>query len=515
VPWSGEGGLILDVDHRERLGVSLPRSYRVLRGCERGHAYFRLPAGIDPRTVPATAPFGEVRVEGAARHVVGPYSRHATGDIYLPHGDTINVLPLDVLQQLLPVKPTPELGNGHGYHLPEPGYAGSRYEAIRDYSASRYKRGLSREEIWRGVVDVLSPRFAEPLSEPELKERFDRALKDASRRLGEPLPDPVDARTLPDVTARPYGPFERSPTCRPPTRSTSSPTASSRAAASCWSTPSRGLARRRSSTSSPARWPPGDRSSGGSRSTAPGARWWYRASCRCPRWPRTPSNWWRRATTSKSSLHTDDRAALAGRSRALRALVRAWDTEVLALDPWYRLFAGESSDKAEQVGVVFDVCDELLEEGLVQAVIVVHHANVTGLRTAGSWLFEGWPSTIIKLEQVAGVANQRIATFEKVRAPSSSLLGERIQIALGEQGYLPIMAGPPAVGAGPALAAIVVREAGGQLHRSELLDRLMARGHVKLRAANKYLGEAVQAGLLKRVPDGARKVYQAVEQVAP
>ena len=40
---------------------------------------------------------------------------------------------------------------------------------------------------------------------------------------------------------------------------------------------------------------------------------------------------------------------------------------------------GESSDKPEQVGVVFDVCDRILEDGLVEAVIIVHHANVTGL----------------------------------------------------------------------------------------------------------------------------------------
>ncbi len=195
----------------------------------------------------------------------------------------------------------------------------------------------------------------------------------------------------------------------------------------------------------------------------------------------------------------------------LRKLIDEFRAEIVALDPWYRMFSGESSDKPEQVGVVFDVCDRLLEDELVEAVIVVHHANVTGLRTAGSWLFEGWPSTIMRLETVAGVPAQRILTFEKIRAPSSSLLGERVAIALGDAGYLPVAPTEAAIGAGVTLARLVVAEAGGQLHRKELIARLMVRAHVKERAANKYLGQAVQARHLRAVPDGAEKVYQLTE----
>ncbi len=197
---------------------------------------------------------------------------------------------------------------------------------------------------------------------------------------------------------------------------------------------------------------------------------------------------------------------------ALRALIVDQRAEIIALDPWYRLFSGESSDKPEQVGVVFDVCDRLLEDGLVQAVIVVHHANVTGLRTAGSWMFEGWPSTIIRLETVAGVPTHRILTFEKIRAPSSPLQGERLTIALGDDGYLPIVTAERPTQAGVTLALLVVREAGGQLHRQELIERLMVRATCKQRAANKYLGQAVQAGVLRKVPDGAQTVYQVVAE---
>jgi len=203
---------------------------------------------------------------------------------------------------------------------------------------------------------------------------------------------------------------------------------------------------------------------------------------------------------------------LPGGGDALRALIATTGAEVLALDPWYRLFAGESSDKPEQVGQVFDVCDRLLKDGLVEAVLMVHHANVTGLRTAGSWMFEGWPSTILKVETVVGVPSQRMLTFEKIRAPSSSLMGTGLTIALGDEGYLPIIKTERVVEAGETLAVLVVREAGGQLHRRELLARLMARARCKERAAAKYLGQAVQARRLRSVRDGAEAVYQSLDE---
>jgi len=196
----------------------------------------------------------------------------------------------------------------------------------------------------------------------------------------------------------------------------------------------------------------------------------------------------------------------------LRMLIGATGAEVVAFDPWYRLFSGESSDKPESVGAIFDVCDRLLNANLIEAAIVVHHANVTGLRTAGSWMFEGWPSTILRLEKVAGVPHQRILTFEKVRAPSSTLLDERLQVALGEQGYLCVDVAEPSTGAGPMLAVQIVRDAGGQLHRKDLLARLMTVGRVKERAANKYLGEAVQQRLLEPVADGQQKLYRVVTE---
>lgn len=192
----------------------------------------------------------------------------------------------------------------------------------------------------------------------------------------------------------------------------------------------------------------------------------------------------------------------------LRALIAAAEADVVALDPWYRLFAGESSNAAEQVDTVFKVCDRLLEDGTLEAVIVVHHTNVTGLRTAGSWVFEGWPSTIIRLDLVPGVTDQRLLAFDKVRAPSSSLLGQQFQVRLGETGYLPVLPTRAEAGAGPTLAVHIVTEAGGQLHRADLVARLMVRAACRERAAAKYLGEAVQHGRLRKVQDGKSMLYQ-------
>jgi hypothetical protein len=196
----------------------------------------------------------------------------------------------------------------------------------------------------------------------------------------------------------------------------------------------------------------------------------------------------------------------------IRRLIDKVKPDVLALDPWYRLFSGESSDKAEQVGVVFDVCDRILEAGSVEAAIIVHHANATGQRTSGSWVFEGWPSTILRLETVAGVESHRILAFEKIRAPSSDLQGERIQIAFGEHGYRLVDTSWTPPPAACEYARLILREAGGQLPRKELLARLMVKADCQLRAANKYLGEAVQEGLLTKVPMGAEMVYQVAER---
>ena len=179
----------------------------------------------------------------------------------------------------------------------------------------------------------------------------------------------------------------------------------------------------------------------------------------------------------------------------LRDLIREAGAEVVALDPWYRLFAGESSNASEQVDGVWGVCDRLLEDGLVEAVIMVHHANTSGLRTAGSWIFEGWPSTIIRLDRVLGVLSHRRVTFEKIPAPGSPLQDQQVQIMQTVTGYQAITSGPAPTGAGETLAALIVAEAGARLARQVSSPRINETGAMP-RAGRRELPQ-------QRRPEGA------------
>ena len=192
----------------------------------------------------------------------------------------------------------------------------------------------------------------------------------------------------------------------------------------------------------------------------------------------------------------------------LRGVVREIGAEIVAIDPFLEFFEGESSDKPEQVGKVFGALDQLMRDEPIEGVVVAHHSNVTQQRTAGSWKFEGWPSTILRLQKVPGVPSDRMLCFEKVRAPGFGL-PEKIQIRLSDAGYLPIAEEEPSRTAGELTAVLVLREAGGQLRRQELIERIQRRGSVKLRAAVGYVGKAKQAGLITATQDGREVVVGA------
>ena len=88
------------------------------------------------------------------------------------------------------------------YELPESVTAGMRYESIRSYTAHLYNRGLSSNEMWPLVQAELAPRFTEKLDIRELRERFERAVRDIASRLGEPKALPV-VHDLRSVSAAP------------------------------------------------------------------------------------------------------------------------------------------------------------------------------------------------------------------------------------------------------------------------------------------------------------------------
>lgn len=158
------------------------------------HVFLRWPEGL-PR--PIGQLFGYVTRWGSganAGYVIGPRSIHASGAVYAPAGPFLDIATLPDAWAQAVIAPAPAahaadaitIGGG-GYELPEPGFAGSRYGEILRFAASRYMRGISKDEVWVGVRDVLAPRFASPLTEPELRSRFERAWKGTPEKLGPPV----------------------------------------------------------------------------------------------------------------------------------------------------------------------------------------------------------------------------------------------------------------------------------------------------------------------------------------
>ena len=192
-----EGVFILDVDGdgvarlaelEARLGA-LPPTLRT-NTAHGQHIFLRWPEA-HPR--PIGQMFGYVTRWGSgssAGYVIGPRSVHATGAVYAPAGPVLEVAELPEAwahEAVGPAQPSEDVIEIHaGYELPPAGYRGSRYDAIRDYIASRYMRGVTRDEILAGVLTVLAPRFAEPLTEADIRSRFDRAWKGTPERLGAP-----------------------------------------------------------------------------------------------------------------------------------------------------------------------------------------------------------------------------------------------------------------------------------------------------------------------------------------
>jgi hypothetical protein len=157
------------------------------------HVFLRWPAD-KPR--PIGQLFGYVTRWGSgtnAGYVIGPRSVHATGAVYQPAGPVYEVadIPEAWVAAILDQSKTDdapfiEIESG-GYQLPDYGYTGARYDAILRYTASRYMRGISQDEVWAGVLNVLAPRFEDPLTEHDLRSRFERTWSKTAERLGQPV----------------------------------------------------------------------------------------------------------------------------------------------------------------------------------------------------------------------------------------------------------------------------------------------------------------------------------------
>jgi hypothetical protein len=164
------------------------------------HIFLRWP---DAHPRPIGQLFGFVTRWGSGRdagYVIGPRSVHATGAVYAPVAGSLEIaeMPEAWARAAIGTPAEASVTFSAGYQLPDRFPAGTaRYKEVLRYTAHLYDTSrLSRAEMWPLVRDVLAPRFAEPLTESELRERFDRVTKDMGKRLG-------DRRNVPDEKQAP------------------------------------------------------------------------------------------------------------------------------------------------------------------------------------------------------------------------------------------------------------------------------------------------------------------------
>ncbi len=176
------------------------------------HVFLRWPADL-PR--PIGQMFGYVTRWGSgsnAGYVIGPRSVHASGAVYAPATGTLTVaeIPEAWARAAVAAPTTTDLATitiTGGYALPERVPAGAaRYPEIVRYTAHLYDTSrLTVAEMWPLVRDVLAPRFADPLTQEQLRDRFDRAVAKMEERLGERRhvpPAPADPATFPQPENR-------------------------------------------------------------------------------------------------------------------------------------------------------------------------------------------------------------------------------------------------------------------------------------------------------------------------
>ncbi len=188
------------LEHIEQIGP-LPPTKSTTTPSGGRHAFYRWPADVP-------LPGGDELFGFTARwpgrgYLVGPGSS-IDGVAYLP-GPVSEIVPLPpewVAVAVRDARPARNRGgfvtiSGGRYELPERITSGQRYATIRDYVASRYNSGLPLEELWALVKDQVAPRFAVPLAEDELRDRFDRVVAKIGDRLGAPRGAGSQAPTIP------------------------------------------------------------------------------------------------------------------------------------------------------------------------------------------------------------------------------------------------------------------------------------------------------------------------------
>ena len=214
-----DGVLVLDVD-----GDGVAR----LAELEAGWGRCRRRCGRTPPTAstcscagrracrgPSGSCFGYVTRWGSgpgAGYVIGPRSVHASGAVYAPAGPCTEIAELPDAWARAAAAPPPadedaiEVGGrvrapaGRLRRRPVRRRSATTPPAATCGASARRRSGRASWASWR-------PRFAVPLSEPELRERFERAWRGTAERLGDPVADPgADAAIMAAAAAAPAEP---------------------------------------------------------------------------------------------------------------------------------------------------------------------------------------------------------------------------------------------------------------------------------------------------------------------
>jgi hypothetical protein len=129
---------------------------------------------------------------------VGPGSR-INGKVYESVGPTTEIADFPLSWAVTgPVKAPPLITvEQGGYLMPELVATGHRHDEIARYVASRWNKGLTIEEIYVSVRDVLEPRFVEDMDEARLRHEVTEAFNTAQKK----WQTPGGGESTPTVTA--------------------------------------------------------------------------------------------------------------------------------------------------------------------------------------------------------------------------------------------------------------------------------------------------------------------------
>lgn len=185
VPLKGSGVVVIDRDDPS-VRLPMPDTFEVHRPSadpRKGHYYFVLDSGIAEDDVPRTFSGGEVRIAESG-HVVGPGSRHASGDIYEANGLPVGTFDRELFDAL---KALPGVKRG----------ANGAVEAVlgsrRTWLASQARKFRGWDYAPEDIVDELR-RLNEDVCSPPLT---DREFADVERAVGWAMKN-----VAPDAAAR-------------------------------------------------------------------------------------------------------------------------------------------------------------------------------------------------------------------------------------------------------------------------------------------------------------------------